>query len=309
MKKQDRFVGCLLGLALGDALGAPMEFVKKSFNNSVVTSMEKNPFNNYLKGFWTDDTSMALCTAHSIIQERYFNLDDQMQNFVKWFRQGFLSSINVCFDIGDTVRASLEEYEETGQINTEVDPFDESLSNGSLMRLAPTPLFFYSDVDKAAQKSIASSLLTHKSKMCANACACLSTFITCSFHDHLTKFELCADVIDYIESLFSEIGGWLLYVLNSKTQPNTEQHIGYVMLSLQVALWAFLTTDNFRDGAIAAVNIGGDSDTYGAIYGQIAGAFYGYEHIATTCSDWLEDLTQLQQVIDYGKILSDLARP
>jgi len=294
LTKEERFKGSLVGLATGDALGASLEFIH---------TIPNPPLTEMTDGYWTDDTSMALCTVHSLIDRRTFDLRNQMENFVSWYTRGFLSSRGYCFDIGNRTREALEDYMLLDQITEGVDPHDDNLSNGSLMRLAPVPLFYYNNVELAAKRSKQHTLLTHPSQMCVDASACLSTFITCCFHDHLGKHALVEDVANYRNDLFPSLSNWFDDYLLNPRKPDTSKHVGYVMTSLEMALWAFLTTPNFEEGCILCVNNGGDTDTYAAIYGQLAGAYYGYKSIPER---WTKKLIQHKIICDYAKILCDI---
>src|SRR5512145_652490 len=119
MKESDRFHGCLLGLAAGDATGTTVEFQPRGSFPPVVDMIGKGPF-NLQPGQWTDDTSMALCLATSLVRAGGFDATDQMNRYCNWYKEGYLSSTGHCFDIGNTVRQALHRYIETG------DPFGGS---------------------------------------------------------------------------------------------------------------------------------------------------------------------------------------
>ena len=136
---QDRYTGCLLGLAVGDALGAPIEFRPPGSFEPLTDLIAGGPF-NLQRGQYTDDTTMALCIAESILAKHGFDPVDQLVRFVRWFRHGYLSSTGTCFDIGNTTRASLEDFELTGEPFR--SPGGLSGGNGAIMRLAPVPLAF-----------------------------------------------------------------------------------------------------------------------------------------------------------------------
>ena len=142
----NRFRGCLLGLAVGDAIGTTVEFKPRGSFPTVTDMVGGGPF--HLKpGQWTDDTSMALCLATSLIFNNGFDPIDQMDRYWDWYQNGYLSSTGEFFDIGNTIREALERYKHTG------NPFSGSTSpdmagNGSLMRLAPVPMFYFPDLEK-----------------------------------------------------------------------------------------------------------------------------------------------------------------
>ncbi|HNQ86957.1 MAG TPA: ADP-ribosylglycohydrolase family protein, partial [Deltaproteobacteria bacterium] len=145
MELAERYTGCLLGLACGDAVGTTLEFKPRGSFEPITDMVGGGPF-NLEPGQWTDDTSMALCLAESLIKKKGFDPLDQMERYVRWYRTGYLSSTEVCFDIGGTTASALRRFEKTR------DPFSgstdsHSAGNGSLMRLAPVPLFFFPDRD------------------------------------------------------------------------------------------------------------------------------------------------------------------
>ena len=135
MDHLNRHRGCLLGLATGDALGATLEFQAPGSFEPIHDMLGGGPF-GLAPGQWTDDTSMALCLAESLLKSDGFDAADQMRRYLRWYRGGYLSSTGTCFDIGDTCRAALEQFEETDEpFAGSTDP--QSAGNGSIMRLAP----------------------------------------------------------------------------------------------------------------------------------------------------------------------------
>ena len=139
MNRRERYRGCLLGLAVGDALGTTLEFCRPGSFTPITDMVGGGPF-RLKPGQWTDDTSMALCLASSLTERGGFDARDQMERYVRWWREGYWSSTGRCFDIGNTTSAALSRFQKTG------DPFAGSTDphaagNGSLMRLAPVPLF------------------------------------------------------------------------------------------------------------------------------------------------------------------------
>ena len=169
---RDRFRGCLVGLAAGDALGTTLEFSPPGSFGPIDDMVGGGPF-GLRAGQWTDDTSMALCLATSLLESGGFDPVDQMGRYLRWFREGYLSSTGECFDIGGTTREALVRFERTGEPYS--GPTDSmSAGNGSLMRLAPVPMFFAGDAREAIDRSAASSRTTH-----GTACWCTSRIWRC----------------------------------------------------------------------------------------------------------------------------------
>ncbi|WP_308639604.1 ADP-ribosylglycohydrolase family protein [Paenibacillus silvisoli] len=293
----NRFQGSLIGLAIGDAIGTTVEF-KEPGTFSKVTDMTGGGVFHLPKGSWTDDTSMALCLAESLISKKQFDPLDQMQRYVKWYRTGHLSSTGECFDIGNATVEALHRFERTGE------PFSGSenkysAGNGSIMRLAPVPLFFANDLYEAAKWSGISSKTTHSAKECVDACRLFGVMIAAAAKG-MNKVDLLhPETFDHLwehDPLAPKI--YEVYQGSYKRlQPPDIQGSGYVVKSLEAALWAFYHGENFEEGVLSAVNLGNDADTTGAIYGQLAGAFYGVESMPKR---WVEPLAMKELILDYA---------
>lgn len=270
-----RFRGALLGLAVCDALGTAVEFQPPG-SFPPVTEMTGGGAFHLEPGQWTDDTSMALCLAESLIERCAFDARDQMERYVRWWRHGHWSSTGHCFDIGTTTAAALRRFEATS------DPFSGSTDpraagNGSLMRLAPVALWFARDEVQAVHEAARSSRTTHGAPACVDACRYFAAML-CGALRGCPKEELLAPGFWRHQPLVSRIDeirqGSFLH-----KEPPAIRGTGYVVESLEAVLWAFAKSTSFEDGALLAVNLGDDADTTGAIYGQIAGAYYGEEAI------------------------------
>jgi ADP-ribosyl-[dinitrogen reductase] hydrolase len=295
-----------LGLATGDAVGTTLEFNPPGTFEPIDDMVGGGPF-NLKPGEWTDDTSMALCLAESLIEKNGFDPIDQLERYVKWHRDGHLSSNGRCFDVGNTVRWALSHFEKTREpFSGSTDPM--SAGNGSLMRLAPVPLFFAHDAKKAIELSGESSRTTHGATACLDACRYYGGLILGAVNG-ASKQELLSDHFCTIKSyweknpLVPEIAT-IASGSFKKKQPPDIRGTGYVVDSLEAALWAFYRSDSFRDGLLLAVNLGDDADTTGAIYGQIAGAYYGEEGIP---SSWRSKLALGSLIASFGENLVALA--
>ena len=165
---RDRFRGCLLGLAAGDALGTTLEFERPGTFRPIDDMIGGGPF-GLQAGQWTDDTSMALCLATSLIEQRGFDPADQMQRYLRWWHDGYLSSVGYCFDIGQTVGDALRRFQDTGEPNSG-STRAMSAGNGSLMRLAPVPMYYAGNPGDAIERSADSSRTTHGAREAVDAC-------------------------------------------------------------------------------------------------------------------------------------------
>ncbi len=289
MNTTNRYLGSLLGLAAGDALGTTLEFCPPGSFRPISDIIGGGPF-GLKPGQWTDDTSMALCLAESLVECQEFDPVDQLTRYVRWWREGHLSSTGRCFDIGNTTASSLRCFEKTGEPHCGSTD-RHTAGNGSIMRLAPVPLYFANDSLTAIARSGDSSRTTHGATEAVDACRYLGGLIWGAVSD-ASKEELLSD--DYapvtgcwrkrpLSPAIAEIAGGSF----KRREPPEVKGSGYVVKSLEAALWAFHKTDNFRDGCLLAVNLGDDADTTGAVYGQLAGAFYG---VAGIPESWRKQL-------------------
>lgn len=267
---KDRMLGCLLGLAVGDAVGTTVEFKARGTFPAVTDMVGGGPF-SLPPGAWTDDTSMALCLAVSLIEEEGFDAQDQMERYLNWYRNGYLSSVGYCFDIGNTVRQALEQYAQTG------NPYSGSThpltaGNGSIMRLAPIPLYYYPDREKIMHFSGESSRTTHGADECVDACRFFGEMLFRALAGN-SKEEI---LLNSDPTLFKASAVQALAKGNYRHKQMSEiRGSGYVIQSLEAALWCFWHTNTFGDAILMAVNLGEDADTTAAVCGQVAGAFYG----------------------------------
>jgi ADP-ribosylglycohydrolase len=301
MQPADRYHGALLGLAAGDALGTTLEFKRRGTFMPLTTIVGGGPF-GLKAGQWTDDTSMAMCLAESLV-ENGFDALDQMRRYVRWWRDGHWSSTGRCFDIGNTTLEALATFEETGE------PFAGSVAldaagNGSLMRLAPVPLLYASDPALAARRAAESSRTTHGAAEAVDACRYVAHLIVSALDGADKPALLSPDRADAVEGhsgspLSYRIGAIARGSFKSKTESEIRAS-GYVVHTLEAALWAFHHTDNFADGALLAVNLGEDADTTGAVFGQIAGAYYGVNGIP---KEWRELIHRADDIAELASRL------
>lgn len=300
----DCFRGSLFGLAIGDALGSAIEFQPPGTFEPVTNFRGGGPF-NLNPGEWTDDTSMALCLADSLINCADFSLYDQLNRYCKWYQEGYLSCNGHCFDIGTTTRHALNNFligkNDCGQ------RYPRSLGNGSLMRLAPVPLVFSCQPETAIFLSGESSRATHALPVCIDACRYYGGLIVGALQNRAKK--------DLLSPIFSPIDNyWNKFPLTKEIQavasgsfrlkePPEIRGSGFVCDSLESALWAFFKTESFEEGCLAAVNLGEDADTTGAIYGQLAGAFYGIDGIP---KEWISGLAKGTLINEFSEKLYQL---
>lgn len=290
-----RYRGAMMGLAVGDALGVPGEFQPRGSYPKITEMIGGGPF-HLRPGEWTDDTSMALCLGKSLIDCDGFDAKDQMDKYWMWIENGYMSSNGRMFDIGDTTSEALCRYRKTGEPFAGL-PHAKMAGNGSIMRLAPIPLFYEDDDGHQGfllKYARSSSVTTHASKTCIDSCALLALIIYKALLGH-PKEAMLNNL--FVEPSFIE-SPEVIDIAKGSYKTKTEDQIkstGYVIHTLEAALWCFYTTDTFEEGAIKAVNLGEDTDTVGAVYGQLAGAYYG---IAAIPQRWLDKIVLKDIIIE-----------
>lgn len=295
MKLQlERFKGSLVGLAVGDALGTTVEFSTPGRFKPVEDMVGGGVF-RLQAGEWTDDTSMALCLAASLIETGGFDPVDQMKRYAKWSDEGYLSSTGKCFDIGNATAEAISRYRRTGEgYCGSTNP--NTAGNGSIMRLCSVPLFYSSDPKQAIHFSALSSRTTHAAQECVDACRLMAAYILAGQHGWSKERMLDPMSLEgWIDQqpLTPRIANIMAGSFRKKEPPEI-QGSGYVVKSLEAALWAFYQSDSFEQGALLAVNLGDDADTTGAVFGQIAGAYYGLEGIPAKWRDKLAMRTLIE---------------
>ena len=263
----DQARGMLIGLAVGDALGTTLEFRARGTFDPVTDITGGGPF-GLKPGQWTDDTSMALCLAQMLRSANGWDAEDAMRRFVNWRDHGYLSSTGRCFDIGAQTSAALDRFLATG--NPYAGPVaPEHSGNGGIMRLAPVVLAYGASTESAQAVARLQSRLTHASPLCQKVAADMARFMT---------------------------DGDATILPRPDAPP--EEASGYVMHTIHAAYWALAQSDNFRDVLLAAVNLGGDADTVGAVTGQLAGRIHGYSGIPQGWRDILWQHDKILQAAD-----------
>lgn len=302
---EKRKKGCLFGLAIGDAMGAPVEFMRRGSFVEV---------KNYCRGGkfrleaceWTDDTAMALCLAQSLIDSQGFDPHDQMEKYLKWMDCGYMSCRGKAIGMGKIVMRSLIRYRRNRQAYTDIK-HEKFSGNGSLMRLAPVCAFYADDLDSGVRYASLSSATTHGSAIARDACRYFSYLIIKLFQgakkEEIFTYQFKKDLERYFEG--DPLHKSLDVVIRGCYKNKSEKGIvssGYVVNSLKAALWSFYHTDTFEKAILTAVNLGDDADTVGAITGQLAGACYGMDGIP---KQWIDRLGNLELVDGvFGRLAS-----
>jgi len=271
---RDRKKGCFYGLAIGDALGTPIE-KKKAGTFPIVTGYRNGKPRNWGQpgskaGEWTDDTSMALALADSLSNGH--SRKDQLDKYVDWYNNGKYTTVGKCFGIGGTTRQAIKDYIQTGQLESSLV---DTRGNGSIMRLAPVCIKYFDD-ENIVNFANESSSTTHNSPVCKSACEYMAVVLA-GLLNGLAK-EIVLDK-DWEKTRNLDLHEEIRAIANGNFLTEEAHGDFNVVSSLHSSLWAFATGDSFEDIVLKAVNLGNDADTTGAIAGQFAGAFYGYRSI------------------------------
>ena len=288
-------------------MGAAHEFKPPGSFKPVTDMVGGGPF-DLKAGEWTDDTSMALCLAESLIECKGFDPLDQLNRYDKWYREGYMSVIGRCFDIGNTTRRSIEVYERTGAPYSNLSQ-PELSGNGSLMRLAPVPMAYANHPEKSVEYSVKSSRTTHPAIEAVDSCAYFGGLIVGALNgvdkDTLLSRRWSPLGSTWPENVFCKSVEEITNGSFKQKHPPLIQGSGYVVRCLEAALWAFNHSSNFKKGCLLAVNLGDDTDTTAAVYGQIAGAYYG---VGSIPDGWLGKLAWQEKILSYSRELLELSK-
>ncbi|MCO5177865.1 MAG: ADP-ribosylglycohydrolase family protein [Thermomicrobiales bacterium] len=297
-QQRNRFRGVMLGKAVGDALGATVEFKSPEAIAATIGVHREIVGGGWLHlpaGEVTDDTQMALCIARSIVEQQRFDPDDIAARFVEWYRSDPK-------DIGNTTRHALQlldsgvSWQEAGARTHEaMRPRDAS--NGSIMRCAPVALMTWRDAEQNASFSADSSRITHANPLCVDACVALNAAVASLLlgeTDPIAAADNAASLDEVREVILAA----------ATATPGALRAGGYVLDTLGAALWAVTNHDTPEDAIVAAVNLGNDADTTGAVAGALAGARWGAEALP---SRWVDALLGGEELVALADALIDLS--
>lgn len=296
----------LLGFAVGDALGLPIQFIPRENFPAKITGMIGFGTYNMPAGTWSDDTSLTLATIDSICTKNKIDYEDIMQKFVSWLNDNNYTPFGKSFDIGDTCLSSISNYIYKGK-----DPLqcgDNSINsngNGSLMRMLPLALYCYycnCSNNKIIEFAKNLSSLTHRHEISQLGC-----YIYVQFVVELIKTKNKNKSYKYIQNLdyscFLENSLFAYHrILENNIYEfdiNEIKSSGYVVDTLEASLWCLINNNSYEDSVITAINLGDDTDTIGAITGSMAGILYGYDEIPER---FLNELQKKDDLINYAQI-------
>lgn len=301
-RQNNQYLGAIIGHAVGDAMGFPTEFSKREelLQNPVIEMID-SPDVGQPAGSWSDDTAMEIATIDSFIQKKYFDYKDIMDKWVKWISKSEYTPTGVAFDIGRTCLKAIKKYcNGTAPLQCGSTSINEN-GNGSLMRILPVALYAYSkNLDDISIRKLTNevSSLTHAHEVSRLGCYIYVQFIICLLKGY-TKEEAYKH-IQYLDYSAYDMHSLKLYkrILDEQIEVQRLDQIkstGYIVDTLESAIWIFMNAQHFKEAIIASTNIGGDTDTIGAIVGSMAGIYYGFESIP---SNWLDKLQRKDYLIE-----------
>lgn len=318
-KKADNiWLNGIMGVVVGDALGMPVQFLSRAeVKESPVEGMEGYGTYNQPEGTWSDDSSMTLAALCSIIDKGTIDSEDIMKRFVAWDYEGEYTPFGQAFDQGRTCTAAIYNYVTGKDIWTCGLEDEYSNGNGSLMRIMPVCLYAYfqSNAEIISEEQAVElvhevSALTHAHLRSKMACGLYYFMIKAILDGQGTLTELLQKGVDDavtfyhkdMDNLVQMAHYGRLFHLNEFKEVSEDEirSTGYVVDSLEAAVWSLITTDSFEQAALKAVNLGGDTDTIGAIAGGLAGLYYGYKSIPSKWlkvikkRNWIESMCQLE---------------
>jgi ADP-ribosyl-[dinitrogen reductase] hydrolase len=308
--KYQNIKSCFLGLAVGDALGVPVEFRHRSyFKDYPVKEMLGYGTWNQPPGTWSDDSSLTFCQAESLVND--YRPEDIGQKFVAWYTTGYWGAHHKLFDIGQTTRFSIARIKEGEDPRFAGAVDEDSNGNGSLMRISPAALFFCDAEDNVLFERIREiSAMTHGHFRSAFSCFLFSKYLIELFKGedkYIALEKIAVSVKEFARQnnfnieeikLFDRIlSGDIRYA-----KADTIESSGYVLHTLEASLWCFLTTDTYEDAVLKAVNLGGDTDTTGCVTGAVAGLYYGESSIPLI---WLVCLAREKDIIKLAEDFTD----
>ncbi|CAG8040241.1 unnamed protein product [Penicillium salamii] len=303
---RSRAQGAIWGVCVADALGGPVQFKDAGTFEPITDLRYVAPFKQPA-GSYSDDGSMTLALATSLFKsDMQYNHELSIQHYVQWMTEGRFSTINRAWDMGRSTRTALKIWKNSGlrdmrlaqaSIDSQLDR-EESSGNGSLMRIVPIGVCFWRDVEMARKIAREQSRVTHPSLPCVEACEAYTELVAGVMNaehtintsigktkqqlfDTISAFPFTHPALQGRISQYKSIEDW------RAKHPGDMTSSGWVVDTLECALWAFFKFDSWKKGALAVVNLGGDSDTAGAVYGGLAGCFYG---IASIPSEWVDGM-------------------
>ncbi len=309
MFNQKTVISMLLGHATADAIGVPVEFTKRQrLKENPVTGVREFGTYSQPAGTWSDDTSLTIAAVESMARLKKIDYADILKNFWLWYSENKFTANDETFDCGNTTATAIGNFKR-GTPPLECGPNEEfASSNGSLMRISPVAIYIYmtrgNNFDAETFEIVHNfSSITHRNLRCLIACG-VYCLVAAEIFDGQNLQTAISNALNKAKNFYSSLKNFendlkpfeRLFSENFAKLPEDEiKSTGYVVATLEAALWCLLNTDNYKDLVLKAVNLGGDTDTIGAIAGGLAGAFYGVEKIS---AEWLDVLKKKDYLIE-----------
>ncbi len=296
--RKDRILGGLWGAVVGDALGVPVEFLSRDeVQQELVTDMRGNGSHRQPAGTWSDDSSLLLCTTDSLLRHD-FDTEDIGHRFVQWYRERLWTPWGKVFDVGATTAQALGRI--ANGVRAEVAGSNDEYSNGngSLMRILPVALRFASESMKVLLDRVhRASAITHRHPRSQMACG-LYALVTRQLLSGANPARAFQRGVAESRSFYEADAYWAVELdsfqlalagdLGSRLESEIDSS-GYVVHTITASLWCLLTTENYRDCVLKAVNLGGDTDTTGCVAGGLAGVAYSVRSVP---QNWINQLAR-----------------
>ena len=321
-KLEKSCIGAMLGMAIGDAIGARVEFEPLDYNYNEIKDMGHDVAGKFMlkPGQWTDDTSLGLCLADSLIEKQgLFDGHDLMIRFISWWFFGYNNAFKndnhrpnkFSIGLGGNISGSIKQYIYEYGKNEFTKYGDNSVSgNGSIIRNAPVPICYHKNIDSALEIAEKQSKVTHQGDEAAGCCQLL-TFITVKILEGKNLKDVLLNLKKEFKCKYKSVN-YLAYSMQEDNDPkrnwnwnvknyeyskervsSNPGYIGsYSMDAMAMALHILMTTNSFKEAILKGVNLRGDADSLGSVIGQIAGAFYGLDGIP---NDWIQTLYKWDQ--------------
>lgn len=308
LTRKDRIIGCIMGMAAGDAVGVPVEFRSRGeLKTHPVRGMRAFGTHNQPAGTWSDDTSLGLCSLASLLEKESFNPIDMMGKFRQWYSSGYMTARGEVFDIGGTTSQAIQRARRGTAMGGWAATDVNSNGNGSLMRLAPVSCYAACFSDETHRfMAHNASVVTHGHEYSTASCVFFSYFLQSILDGNDVGFaQTRASVLTY-PHLSDATKGELKRVTDGSILTAKRDDVrgsGYVVHCLEASMWAVANTRSFPSAVLRAVNLGEDTDTTACVTGAIAGAMYGMYAIPAV---WRKYLARHDDVLEMAQQLADL---
>lgn len=273
----------VLGHCIGDAIGVSLEFSKREdLKNNPVVGFQKGGFHDQPIGTWSDDSSLVFCTMDSVRTKRQIDIQNIGEYFIAWYKHGFWTATGYCFDIGSGTEQSLQRIISGTPCVEAGSKGEYNNGNGSLMRMLPISFYLAANsfTDEENYNIVGQlSSITHAHEISILGCYIYVCMTICLING-MSKYDALDQAIEKVHRLQfnNQYLGRYQRILNKKICDLKENEIfsdTYVVSTLEASIWSFMSTNNYRDAILKAVNLGEDTDTVGAITGSLAGIYYG----------------------------------